>query len=399
MTNDRSFDEPVAYSVATDCPGIKPIPGTQIWTAKPADIPIGDLLYKEWRKEIQLPLVSDIEATLKAPNAAATILLWSAEVNNSTKWLEMRLTTWISCSSEKCCKILETDLRSRNYLNGEQNERYQLHFDWHGKLGLASRTMLSFTIPLSVAEQQGHDMPFGYSLYLHMQDDPDLRSSACGRILLLTLTRNGSIVKQCISTIGGVISVDGVIYGLTTAHAIFDIHTVALQEAKELELESTPSFDSDGENGLTSDDEEFSQLKSSRWTGGSSLKAARYGREDFRNGKFLGDVSSSKVTDYALVEMASLFGHKKAVVENAYECDKHGTMTTVNGKLPESQLSEGPVLILQSPKYADICRGKLLSSNSIAPITTGYGTFWTRTILLDGKLRKWNGYITHRSHG
>ncbi|KAF2183910.1 hypothetical protein K469DRAFT_751289 [Zopfia rhizophila CBS 207.26] len=70
--------------------------------------------------------------------------------------------------------------------------------------------------------EQGFPRPDGTILHLHVEE-PFAVTSACGLLCIATITKDGVVVRQRVSSIGGFIGVNGFeLHGVTTAHAMLD---------------------------------------------------------------------------------------------------------------------------------------------------------------------------------
>jgi hypothetical protein len=205
-------------------------------------------LESEWLSSVRIRLIKDLRPVIQAlprtlPPRETMIepeLCMSGEAEPKSEVVSMRPTVWIRCGSKKCRKAVQKAV----------NDLHYLHTFSRGPVRVCLR-----------APRPAGDSPdrFGFNrtagatdraaLDLQLQQGPDARG--CSRRLRISRPAD-SVASFWTSTVGGLIKVDGVLYGLTTAHSIFE----ALQSRAADHSRDSIGTDSDTDSGFSSLDVE-----------------------------------------------------------------------------------------------------------------------------------------------
>lgn len=178
---------------------------------------------EKWINEIREQLVVDLRPILKSlPHStsrqSATVepmLCMTGEGQKDSSSVQLRPTIWIRCGSEKCKVAVQRAITDLSYI----------HAFSHGRVHIDLRAPRFATNFRSVYEREGRLTfpPATGRLKIFLPDwgrSQISAHSACGIQLKYISGRNDSVERRWV--IGGVIRVDGTIYGLTTAHPMFD---------------------------------------------------------------------------------------------------------------------------------------------------------------------------------
>lgn len=131
--------------------------------------------------------------------------------------IELQPTVWISCNSPELREAIVDGLLHAPWLTW-LDAADELR---HGRIVVDDAwKWASGNVARNIALTLGHGMhlPSGHQLYLNVEKRED-GDSACGLLLCTTVTREGSIVGQWISRVGGILELgDGRTVAVSTAH-------------------------------------------------------------------------------------------------------------------------------------------------------------------------------------
>ncbi|KAJ3576975.1 hypothetical protein NPX13_g3530 [Xylaria arbuscula] len=175
--------------------------------------------------------------------AFSTELRLSGRTITDTHDIELRITIWIICACDFYKKLIKDALR-QSQLSWVEDE----HLEVVRGLKFNKRRAQIENLDLS----RGIRFMDSYRLHLHTEEAGE-DNSACGLVLCATLTRDGYIVDQYISRLGGLVSLDSKkLCGISTAHGVLDILSPIVLYSTEDE-DSDSSDISDPESGTEAD--------------------------------------------------------------------------------------------------------------------------------------------------
>ncbi|KAI0439860.1 hypothetical protein F4803DRAFT_529496 [Xylaria telfairii] len=138
----------------------------------------------------------------------------SGNLHANNEDIELRPTVWIICASE-FCKELVSDALSQPQLEWVEENPTEVV----GGLTFLKRREQVDNLDLS----GGICFMDSYRLHLHTEEAGE-DNSACGLVTCATLTKNGHVIDQCISRLGGLILLNNEnVCGSSTAHGILDM--------------------------------------------------------------------------------------------------------------------------------------------------------------------------------
>jgi hypothetical protein len=207
-----------------------------------------------WQENIENPLNLDLDplrAQRKDYSTGIEIeLRMSGTAKRDASSITLSPTIWILCESKKCRDKASAALAKLDWLrmyltteslrpyfpNSRQDNRFGLEI--HVSTLVLSASVAAASTPLddSLTLQDPFVLPSSHpnddtaKLYVHLEDDENYAEpdTACGRIICLTLTRNGREPIRLFSRLGGMISVEAgtsraSVFGLTAAHAVYKL--------------------------------------------------------------------------------------------------------------------------------------------------------------------------------
>lgn len=386
ITSSRTSADFSSITIPTDSPSIYCwSTDLRIYIGKLKDIQPPPSMENDWINSIRVQLLGDLRVVIQSlPRSLSrdeTIvepeLCMAGTADNDFSTVELKPTVWIRCGSKRCQKAVAQAVEDLIYLHTFAKGRIQVH-----------RRAPSFAtgIPENVSTD--------FQLLPAVQETPTVHllspstNSAIGTKVRFTLGWNG-LVRERMSTIGGLIRVDGQVYGLTTAHAAAELHYASLEEDLSTDYESDEEFTSDSGLGVeaplfASAMTDFSGISTTNNTTVNWLEA-RLGPCSYAGKTNLTEMSNaftvSEGSDFALIELCE--EHHQLV--NTYEQRMPAESRTshpVGIRKLASNLQSGPVSILCSP--TDVRAAHLLDEDCLFLDRTT--VFHTKKIQTDGPL-------------
>jgi hypothetical protein len=214
-------------------------------------------------------------------------------------------------------------------------------------------------------------------------------ASSCGLSLKIFTEQDGILTEKS-STIGGLIRVDGIVYGLTTAHSILSNQGKHLDEDDDIDSFPSPEFDSENASSspLRPRDSTTAEHSSKSLTHFDFDESDDITSETFELGpisygchgslRYLKNlVSSSLTSDFALVKFPSSLENR---LENRFRPPGKSGFASVH-KFARDH-SSGAVYVLQDINHPKL--GHLVDGTST--IMQRDAVLETRTIQLDSPL-------------
>lgn len=235
-----------------------------IYVGNSKDMPVPKVLEQEWVTIVRPRLVNDLRQVLRELPRSLSMresivepeFCMAGEVNNGADTVELKPTIWIRCGSKKCRKSIRKATADLKYLETFAHGQIQVHlraprpaaFHW-GPFRRSTRPA-----PVSSAEKDTNttvDDRLILQIISHRYNE-----SACGMKLKIRRVQAGGSDER-ICTVGGLVEVGGEIYGLTTAHAFYELE----ENSKDNALHDVAD-DSDPDSGFSSDtsDAAFDEL-------------------------------------------------------------------------------------------------------------------------------------------
>jgi hypothetical protein len=344
--------------------------------------PIPPSLETEWVKVIRVRLVKDLipvvqglpRTLCRKDKVIEPELCMAGELKKGSQDVHLKPTVWIRCGSKKCREKVKAAVDDLSYLRSFSRGTVQVGLHAPRAAGKDSEESENG----SYYEQQNE-----MTLIVEQISNS---SSACG-LRLQILTSNYEKITTRFATIGGLIQVNGAVYGLTTAHSLipekaFDndetgISSDARSEESESDLES-----------LATSTESFARAEkapqdNSIYTGAT----IRIG--DPRLGPFSFASSGTDIvgSDFALIELGIGLGAHD-FLRNEYILDNAGDVPPIQINTWEGKDDEpfvGQVHIICA--FQDVREGFLLKEKSLF-IQEG-AVFHTRKIQMSQPLGTW----------
>jgi hypothetical protein len=212
-------------------------PESGVLVGKLYDLPPPEHLQKEWRQHIRAQLIRDLQTAVAAlpPGLSRAEQTYEPELCMYGRFVRvnpqiaLRPTIWIRCGSKDCQAKIQDAVDHLSFLIG-----FPIYVTQHAPrpAGVAPRSIkLTGGTDLLPDDESDSSQPDeinreGYypqkvgnsSLNIRVQSLLENHDSACGLQVHLQ-TPNGS---SYICTLGGLILLNNTIFGLTTAHAIWD---------------------------------------------------------------------------------------------------------------------------------------------------------------------------------
>ena len=182
-----------------------------IFMGKPKEYPPPSVMNAHWRQNVRDRLIGDIRSALQSlPRCFFEVELYMAgQPDSDTDLVELWPTVVVRCGSKKGIRAVERTVKDLDYLRDFSNGRVVINLN-------APRLASRHTSP-GVDEQRPERLYAG---------QPELRvarlatQSACGLPLVYLPDDTGS---PRASVVGGLIKVDNIVYGLTTAHSVIEL--------------------------------------------------------------------------------------------------------------------------------------------------------------------------------
>ncbi|CAJ0553170.1 Ff.00g116820.m01.CDS01 [Fusarium sp. VM40] len=227
---------------------------------------------ENWHQRIEPRLLTDIKEFQKKMMKSSKVrwgrsgplispqLRMSGHSVTGTTTITLLPCIWILYDKAKWKRDVQKFVRELEWLECEGFGKIEVHKG----ANLAALDGPSFVSGLDLDETQALHLQDGTSLHLHLESPQGV--SACGLLCCATLTRHGAVLDQRLSRIGGLISVDGVNFGATTAHGLMEClwgrgSETADSSNESCDLESLGSDGSDSEMSQDqSDEEEYVEL-------------------------------------------------------------------------------------------------------------------------------------------
>lgn len=222
---------------------------------------------ENWHQRIEPSLLTDIKEFQKKIMKSSKVrwgrsgplispqLRMSGHSVTGTTTITLLPCIWILYDKAKWKRDVQKFVRELEWLECEGFGKIEVHKG----ANLAALDGPSFVSGLDLDETQALHLQDGTSLHLHLESPQGV--SACGLLCCATLTRHGAVLDQRLSRIGGLISVDGVSFGATTAHGLMEClwgrGSETVDSSNEsYDLESLGSDGSDSEMSQDQSDEE-----------------------------------------------------------------------------------------------------------------------------------------------
>ncbi|KAJ2985637.1 hypothetical protein NUW58_g5427 [Xylaria curta] len=179
----------------------------------------------------------------------------SGRPRGNSEEVELTLAMWVFCVSTFTEELVRKALAKPNMLwASEETIEVVTGLRWNKRSEYIADLDLS----------KGFQFRDSYKLHLHTEEAGEDKS-AVGLFVCATLTKNGSIIDQCVSRLGGLLSLREETTAISTAHGILDMLISAglycIRDEDTDSLENTPDSDteseaeSDGTAGTSHEDE------------------------------------------------------------------------------------------------------------------------------------------------
>jgi hypothetical protein len=220
---------------------------------------------ENWHQRIKPRLLTDIKEFQKKMVKSSKVrwgrsgplispqLRMSGHSVTGTTTITLLPCIWILYDKAKWKRDVQKFVRELEWLACEGFGNIEVHKG----ANLAALDGPSFVSGLDLDETRAMHLQDGTSLHLHLESPQGV--SACGLLCCATLTSHGAVLDQRLSRIGGLISVDGVSFGATTAHGLMEClwdrgSEIVDSSDESCDLESMGSDGSD--SGMSQDQSE-----------------------------------------------------------------------------------------------------------------------------------------------
>ncbi|KAI3328921.1 hypothetical protein HD806DRAFT_266640 [Xylariaceae sp. AK1471] len=228
----------------------------------------------------------------------------SGRVSTNQEDVELRPTIWAICASGFYTTLVEEALT-------------QCQLSWIADEPIEVVKGLSFN--KQRARIAGLDLSKGfhftasYQVHLHVEE-PGEDNSACGLVVCATITKDGNIIDQCVSRLGGLIQINGRIVCASTAHGILDMLIAARLVPTTQEDFSSPReiSRSDNESEAESDSTAATDPES------DSDSVIQYSDTDDTCPELTGNPTISSITRWHTVPKAVIFDFVRAALPNPH---------------------------------------------------------------------------------
>lgn len=180
---------------------------------------------KEWENDILPRLLTDLKPIYdaKAPfqsNEESIIepqLCMSGFAAKGANYVTLTPCIWIRCGSKRCKEDVKEAVKDLSWVRSFDQGVVEVHIRAPRFTASGSTRLIE-----GLDFDQGFPRADGTILHLHVEEVPAV-ISACGLLCVATVTKDGAVIRQRVSRIGGLIRVNGFeLYGVTTAHAMLD---------------------------------------------------------------------------------------------------------------------------------------------------------------------------------
>lgn len=324
------------FSVSTKSGGIWNFPESRVWVARESKFPVPPHVQLRW-PEIKNRLILDLRdvedemiaeqanekrALKRSPNRRRV----SPEVRMSGRqnkffsdFVTISPCIWVLCGSQSCRKKVRRITKSWSYPLNLFDQPIEVHEGApkpHAKRNFVPLSRLQ----IDLERMPGLSYMGGFVLH-HVEAIPYTleHRSACGLLCCTTFLKDGRIITQHISRVGGLLkdhfrdySKNEYPIALTTSHGIFeDLGTDGLDfEALKDEESFGSDDDRSDDEGTTDDDsvsDEGSSTKSTTHTGNVVQRSNAYHHQ-----RLLGERSPDAVAEWLHVPMGEVIGVKFA---------------------------------------------------------------------------------------
>ena len=204
-----------------------------IYVGKLKEMPPPPALEKEWIESVRSQLLNDLSPVINSlPHSLSLArtrceleLCMAGDARDKSGTVELKPTVWIRCGSPKCKKAVIEAVKDLSYIHlfSRGSIRVHLNAPWPAANSVGE-VLSAIEEPVSESQHRGFNRvrsPFEGMAGLQVRVMLPENSSACGMRVSITSVQNSRIAHNCV--IGGLIRVDGIVYGLTTGHSFFDV--------------------------------------------------------------------------------------------------------------------------------------------------------------------------------
>lgn len=219
----------------------------RVYVGRLRDIELPSMLEEEWQINVRDRLINDLRPVVEKilPHVSRhgaiiePILCMTGEEDPGSANVQLRPTIWIKCGSRRCKNAIRQEVQHLAYLQAFSKGRVQVH--------LGAPIYASYSHAGSGSGNPFMQLPEGFGRLVMLFPDRSSHSSACGIQLKHISDLPGNV--ETTRVIGGAISVDNMVYGLTTAHFFFATHcqdfseseSVITDEDSELDMTANPA--------------------------------------------------------------------------------------------------------------------------------------------------------------
>jgi hypothetical protein len=374
-------------------------PEQGIFVGKLQELPPREDLQLEWRQKIRPQLVKNLRTVIASlpqslTRSETTIepeLIMSGSSFHGRSVVTLMPTIWIRCGSKQCRKSVQQAVADLSHV-----QEFPVHVTLHAprpagaaqapeSLSRATDHSLvdeilpveadSSTRSIAVTNMPDHlPLPTGNSLAIRVQSLIGNQRSACG----LRVQFSSSTGENYTCTLGGLVLLDNVVVGLTTAHAIFDRGSDPDVFSPE-KVHDSHSTKHPGQDMRNSDPPNQSKIK---FSVPASLRAANFGNFYFPSRPASAHVASSKNEDNHDFALLQLHPERSETAHNTYQTS-HGyqPIDTIS-----RDLTARAVQVVCSSE--DVKPGQLIEGDCVLIDKAGY---WeTKKIQLETPLGKYH---------
>jgi hypothetical protein len=341
----------------------------------------------EWENVIRVRLLGDLYAVLQSlprslPRDRTVVeaeLCMMGKCTNPSEELEMIPTILIRCGGKRCKKAVENAVNDLDYLKNFSQGRVVVHRQAPRFASTTSNSQDLSARPLS---------PFDDSTSVEVAVPEN--ASACG---LRIRTKHFGLGRFC--TLGGLIQVNGKVYGLTTAHALVSLpNQPSSMTASDYDSGSDSSFSGSMTLSWRKTSRELERMETECGLGcqTENWMDAKLGPYSYLTKRQPPGTNNaypvSDASDFALIEIVE----ELSAMPNSYRTSDHGrcnsrtsdyeshnlqTITKLGSPLSEKSAKQ--VSIIRT--FSDVRRGHLLSGDQV--ILDKGAIFSTKKIELD----------------
>lgn len=362
-----------------------------IFVGKRLDIKPPPSIMNMWAEDILPRLSIDLQEISNAmisvqPDASIVEphLCMCGVASKGQTYVTLRPCIWIRCGSKRCKELVQTTIKNLNWL-GFITVEVHVRSPWLATSG--SGIVPPIEVPLS---QNGISTFDGSSLFIHVEHRLP-GSSACGMLCLASIARDGQILQQKLSRVGGLLftmntALRWSLCAVTTAHGMFGQGYTTNANSTVGSSESSNETESD-DYDTDSEPEDDHTYESSVLFGAPNLNRVATVWQEISSERllnFLGKSHNSildetpsnnelpKEADCALLDIANVFN-----LLNTYK-SPDGVLNFLDSHIKDSGLGEGIVHLVFGEQ--DVVEGYMLPEPSVLLIQ---GTiFHTRKIEL-----------------